>query len=184
MTQARSIEERLRDSTLELLRSGGPQSVTVEAVAAHSGVAKTTIYRRHRDRRALLADALTQTASPPPLDPQADAAQRLRWLITHAVGMVRHGIGFGGLAALLTKSDPDFTTLFQEMLSAQRGELAAAIDDGKANGSLRADVDNATLIDAIVGAYIAEYARSQNIDTRWEERLFDFFWPAVRPEPG
>jgi AcrR family transcriptional regulator len=33
-------------------------SLTVEAVAAHTGVAKTTIYRRWRDERELALDAV------------------------------------------------------------------------------------------------------------------------------
>ena len=45
---------------------------------------------------------------------------------------------------------------------------------------MRADVDGPTLIDAIVGAYLAEHARSENVAGDWEGRLFAFFWPAVR----
>jgi AcrR family transcriptional regulator len=44
------VEEHLRSAVLELLRTGGPAAVTVEAVAAQSGVAKTTIHRRHANR--------------------------------------------------------------------------------------------------------------------------------------
>ena len=36
---AESVEDRISEATLHLLRSGGPLSVTVEAVAANSGVA-------------------------------------------------------------------------------------------------------------------------------------------------
>jgi hypothetical protein len=59
--------------------------------------------------------------------------------------------------------------------------LASAIDVSKADGSMRADIHSATLIDAVVGAYIAEHARSGSIANGWEERLFDLFWPAVQP---
>jgi hypothetical protein len=63
----------------------------------------------------------------------------------------------------------------------QRGHLEAVIDAGKADGSLRADIDSATLIDAVVGAYIAEHARSGDLADGWENRLFELFWPAVQP---
>src|SRR5215213_9526346 len=40
-------DRSIREAALRLLRECGPAVVTVEAVAAESGVAKTTIYRRH-----------------------------------------------------------------------------------------------------------------------------------------
>ncbi len=50
----------------------------------------------------------------------------------------------------------------------------------KADGSFRDDADGATLIDAIVGAHIAERARTGRIAAGWEARLFDLFWPIVQ----
>jgi AcrR family transcriptional regulator len=107
MTPQRSVEDRIGDVTLRLLRRGGPRSVTVEAVAAASGVAKTTIYRRYRDRREVLSTALSRVASPTPLDPQAGPSDRLRWFIRHAVDTVEDGVGLGGVAAMLTDDDPE-----------------------------------------------------------------------------
>jgi hypothetical protein len=62
----------------------------------------------------------------------------------------------------------------------QRRELESVIDAGKADGSFRADIDAATLVDAIVGAHIAERARTGRVTTGWESQLFDLFWPTVR----
>ena len=75
----------------------GPRSVTVEGVAAASGVAKTTIYRRYRDRRDVLSTALSRLASPAPAG-SADGhpPDRLRWLIRHAVETIEDGVGLGG----------------------------------------------------------------------------------------
>ncbi|MGB3486230.1 MAG: TetR/AcrR family transcriptional regulator C-terminal ligand-binding domain-containing protein [Mycobacterium sp.] len=181
MAGQRSVDDRLAATTLQLLRGRGPAATTVEAVAAASGIAKTTIYRRHRDRRDMLASALAGLDSPPLPVAHADGETRLRWVIANAVAVVQDGIGFGGLAALLTKGDPEFTALFQEILARQRAVLEAVINDGKADGSLRPDVDNATLIDAVVGAYIAENARRESVAHGWETRIFELLWPAVRP---
>lgn len=180
MAQQRSVEDRIDESTLRLLRTNGPRSVTVEGVAAASGVAKTTIYRRYRDRRDVLSTALSRLASPAPLDPQTEPPDRLRWLIRHAVETVEDGVGLGGVAAMLTDEDPEFNALFRQILVEQRAHLASAIDASKADGSMRTDIHSATLIDAVVGAYIAEHARSGSIANGWDERLFDLFWPAVR----
>jgi AcrR family transcriptional regulator len=180
MVQRRDVDDGIADAALALLRTKGPRSVTVEAVAARSGIAKTTIYRRHRDRRDMLAVALSRVTTPEPLAAQAEAADRLRWVIKEAVKTIEAGIGFGGFAAMLTDDDPDFTKLFRRILAGQRAELEAVIDAGKADGSFRADVDGATLVDAVVGAHTAERARTGRVATGWEARLFDLFWPIVQ----
>jgi AcrR family transcriptional regulator len=179
MPQRPAVDDAIADATLALLRSKGPKSVTVEAVAARSGIAKTTIYRRHRDRREMLSAALALVTTPEPLAAQADVSERLRWLITEAVKAIEIGIGFGGFAAMLTDEDPDFTKLFRRILARQRAELESVINAAKADGSMRADVDAATLIDAIVGAHTAERARTGRVTKGWES-LFDLFWPVVR----
>jgi AcrR family transcriptional regulator len=181
MVQRRGVDDGIAAAALALLRTKGPRSVTVEAVAARSGIAKTTIYRRHRDRRDMLSAALSRLTTPEPLAAQADAPGRLRWLIREAVKIVEAGIGFGGFSAMLTDEDPDFTKLFRRILAKQRAEVESVIDAGKADGSFRADVDGATLVDAVVGAHIAERARTGRVAAGWEARLFDLFWPIVRP---
>ncbi|MGZ8714842.1 MAG: TetR/AcrR family transcriptional regulator [Mycobacterium sp.] len=180
MAQRPDVDDGIADATLALLRTKGPRSVTVEAVAARSGIAKTTIYRRHSDRRDMLAAALSRVTNPEPLAVDAQPADRLRWLIHDAVKTIEVGIGFGGLAAMLTDDDPDFTKLFRRILVRQRAELESVIDAAKADGSFRDDVEGATLVDAIVGAHIAEHARTGRVAAGWEARLFDLFWPIVR----
>lgn len=180
MTQRPDVDGSIADATLALLRTKGPRAATVEAVAARSGIAKTTIYRRHRHRRDMLADALVQVSTPEPLAADADGPDRLRWLIKEAVKTIDLGVGFGGLAALLTDDDPDFAKLFRRILTRQRAELESEIEAAKADGTFRADVDGATLIDAVVGAHIAERARTGRVISGWQDRLFDLFWPIVR----
>jgi AcrR family transcriptional regulator len=180
MALRRTVEDGIAESTLHLLRTGGPRSVTVEAVTAHSGIAKTTIYRRHRDRRAMLAAALSHLISPVPLGLEADAPERLRWLIKFAIAAIDDGIGFGGFASLLTEDDPEFSALFRQILIDQRANQVRVIDACKADGTMRADVDAETLLDAIVGTHIADRARNGQLTPNWEQRLFDLFWPAVR----
>ena len=179
MADRESVEDRIAESALQLLRTGGPRSVTVEAVTAHSGIAKTTIYRRHRDRREMLAAVLSRLVTPAPLPVQADTPQRFRWIIRHAIGAIDDGIGFGGFASLLTDDDTEFNTLFRQILVDQRAQLVSVIDASVADGSMRGDIDSQTLLDAIVGAHVADRARNGQFAEDWEDRLFDLFWPTV-----
>ena len=84
----------------------------------------------------------------------------MRWLIRHAIEAIDDGIGFGGFASLLTEDDPEFSTLFRQILIDQLAKLVNVIDACKADGTMRVDIDPETLIDAIVGTYIAERTRS------------------------
>ena len=68
---------RILDAALQLLRSGGPRAVTMQFVTEATGIAKTTLYRRHRDRVRYSA-ALERLAPQSVIDPQASREQRLR----------------------------------------------------------------------------------------------------------
>jgi AcrR family transcriptional regulator len=49
-----AVDARIEEAALDILRTRGPVAVTIEAVSHASGVAKTTIYRRHENRSSLL----------------------------------------------------------------------------------------------------------------------------------
>jgi AcrR family transcriptional regulator len=117
MAERRDVDDGIAESTLYLLRTGGPRAVTVEAVTARSGIAKTTIYRRYRHRQDMLVAALSRLISPEPLSLRAGTPKRFHWTNRQAVAAVDNGIGFGGFASLLTEYDPEFSTLFRQIPS-------------------------------------------------------------------
>lgn len=185
MPRPTSTDDRIVETVLDLLRSRGPSAVTIESVAATSGVAKTTIYRRYADRREMLAAALAPLATPPPAHTALDARQRLLWVVERAVDSIEHGIGFGGMAALLTDEDVEFSDSFRSILASYRRQISDVIDEAKVSGDFRADLDNDALVDGIVGAYVAEQGRLGRVGDP-KGRLFALFWPTVdagRPAP-
>ncbi|MCB0950071.1 MAG: helix-turn-helix transcriptional regulator [Mycobacterium sp.] len=157
------VGARILEAALDLLRAGGPRAVTMQAIAETTGIAKTTIYRRHPNRRALLKAALESLAIRPSIQPDSSRDQRLKWVISQSVEVIADGIGVGGFAALLTNEDPEFSGAFRAILGAHR---AKAIE---AHGSESGDGD--TLIDMIVGGYVAEIARTGAIAPGWCERI-------------
>ncbi|MEU2690163.1 TetR/AcrR family transcriptional regulator [Streptomyces hygroscopicus] len=60
------------DATLSLLTEVGYEQLSMEAVAIRSGAAKTTIYRRYRDKAALVAAAVEHRSHAIPPEPVAD----------------------------------------------------------------------------------------------------------------
>src|SRR5499425_1849475 len=86
--RAERSQQAILEATRELLASdGGVRSLTIEAVAARSGVAKTTIYRRWRDKWDLALDAVVIDMVQP-FDEPADAGDTRKELLAFADSVV------------------------------------------------------------------------------------------------
>ena len=65
------------DAALALLIERGYGELTIEAVAAESGVAKSTIYRHWPSRVELINDAFHELKPPLPVPTEGDVRERL-----------------------------------------------------------------------------------------------------------
>ncbi|MCV7153910.1 TetR/AcrR family transcriptional regulator [Mycolicibacterium pyrenivorans] len=156
------VGTRILEAALQILRARGPRAVTMQAVVEATGIAKTTIYRRHPNRRALLTAALEGLVMRPAIPPESSREQRLRWVVSQSVDVIANGIGVGGFAALLTDEDPDFSEAFRAILGAHRGQAIEVLGGDSGDGD--------TVIDMIVGGYVAELARTGTVDRGWPDR--------------
>ena len=71
------------DAALALLVERGYGEVTIEAVAAESGVAKSTIYRHWPGRLELINDAFLELKPTLPVPPDGDVRERLVVVLEH-----------------------------------------------------------------------------------------------------
>lgn len=167
---AGTVDAKISDATLTLLRANGPRAVTMEAVSQQSGVAKTTLYRRYRDRRELLRAALAPLGDIGPAKQPGQGG--LMWVVRQSIDVIESGIGLGGMAALLTDEDPEFNALFREILTTSRSWGIAEFIElaGKPERRLR-ELDPDLVIDMIVGSYIAERARTGQVSRSWASRV-------------
>lgn len=172
-------DERITAAALELLRTKGPRAVTVEAVALRADVAKTTVYRRYRDRQEMLTAALASLTQPPAPPETSATAPILEWLIDQCYNAIEKGVGVGGVAALLTDEDPAFTKLIRSLLVQHRQALADWLQQESKSKQIRRDLDVETVLDCIVGAYLAERARSGSVKSGWADRVLRTLWPAL-----
>ena len=179
MSRKRTEQIIITSAALELLRAGGPRAVTVEAVAAQAGVAKTTIYRRYRDRSELLSDALSSVRDPAPPPETASLEAALTWIIDQCHHAVEEGIGAGGVAALLTNQDTQFNDQIRAILLEHRRALTEVIRETKAAGLTRTDLDPDVALDCIVGAYLSERARAGDVARGWQDRVRNEMYPAL-----
>jgi AcrR family transcriptional regulator len=171
----------IRDAALALLRTEGPAAVNIDAVAARSGVARTTIYRRYRSRTELLTALLDElvAASLPAPAPALPVPEKLRWVLERILLVLEEGIGRGGTAAVLTGSDPAFTDALRERLSDRLELLEQAMSDDIDAGRLSARVDPDTLVGLLFGAYLGELLRYGEPRAGWAERTVELLAPAA-----
>lgn len=115
-------------------------------------------------------------------DPGDPARRRTGEAVAQALSAVTEGIGVGGVAALLTEDDPDYTRAIRAVLLRHRAALTEVVRAATELGALRAGQDAETLIDTIVGSHIIEHSRRGTVAEDWSDRIGAVLRPALLPE--
>lgn len=172
-------DRSIHAAALRLLRTGGPAAVTIEAVATESGAAKTTIYRRYKDREAVLRAALAAAISPP-VEPLGDSPrEKIRWALDQTWHQMSEVLGRGGVSAILGNTQPSFTRLFRSVLTPYTDALVDLIRADMAAGELRRDLDPEVVVSLLVGAYMGELVRRGRVGKAFSETCVDLLWLAM-----
>ncbi|WP_284535979.1 TetR/AcrR family transcriptional regulator [Nocardioides sp. T2.26MG-1] len=173
------VDERLAVAVLDLLRTRGPVAVTMEAVAERAGVAKTTVYRRHANRAELLASVLSRAVGDVKALPDGTVRDKIRGALDQVWSHMVDVLGPGGLAAMMTDADPEFTALFRASLRPYEDALVTRIRDDAAAGLLRPDVDADGVVSLFVGAYLGELVRRGRVADDWRDRALEMMWTVL-----
>ena len=172
--------QAILDAARELLaEDGGVRALTVEAVAARSGVAKTTIYRRWRDKWELALDAVMIDMLPRFDDP-VDVGDTRQELITFIDPIVKflgsrpYGPAMQALVSVIA-SEPELARAYRErVVEPRREQLAPVIERGIARGDLRPDTDVQLLHEFLLGPTFYRLLLSGgSLDRRLAARLVD-----------
>lgn len=158
--------------------------MNVAAIASRTGIARTTIYRRYRDREELLAQALRQVTVRGAPAADLPVAAKLRWVLDRAEEVLEHGIGLGGVAAVLAGTDDDLTAAMRRALEdglrPVRDEVVADVASGRLPPGLDAD----SLLMAVLGAYLARaLLHGTPVDPRWKDDLVELLLTSVGEGP-
>jgi len=173
------VDDRISAAALGILRSRGPLAVSVESVAAASGVAKTTIYRRFSNREALLAAAVGSAATAVPMPSGLSAKDTLRWVLRHARDTIDDVVGRGTVGAVITNADPHFTELLLSMIRTTTRPFREDLRERALAGELRQDLDIELVISLLLGVVVAEMIRDRPTDDAWVESVLAVLWPAL-----
>jgi AcrR family transcriptional regulator len=164
-------DHRILHAVLELLHEHGTAAVSIDAVATRSGVARTTIYRRYRNRSELIAAALSDLIEAPVSAPDLPFREKLRWVLEQ-IGHLLEALGPGGVGAVLDDSDPEFTAVLRRLISERLDALQLAmaeVDDGE----LGPDLDADSLVGLLFGAAVGEVVRFGEARPGWRDRTTD-----------
>jgi AcrR family transcriptional regulator len=145
-------EKAILEATMELIAKRGVGGLTIEGVAARSGVAKSTIYRRWRDRDelalAILIDMTAAVNAPPDL---GDTRRELLTFVKTASRIIKADRIVQGLVSEIA-TEPHLSRAYRErIVDVRLAEVKSAIDRGIARGDLRPDTDVRVAHELLVG---------------------------------
>jgi AcrR family transcriptional regulator len=183
-------KQAILDATRELLaEDGGVRALTIEAVAARSGVAKTTIYRRWRDKWELALDAamIDMLAT---FDDPIDVGDTRKELITFVNSAIRtmgsepYGPAMQGLVSEVA-TDPQLGRVYREyVVDPRRRQITAVIQRGIERGDLRPDTDPRLIQELLIGPiYYRLLFSGPPFDRKLGTRLVDAILDGFRARP-
>jgi AcrR family transcriptional regulator len=153
------------------------QAVTLELIAETSGIARTTLYRRWRNRSAILADAFLAYVEPEIQFPEhASAKERLRQQM-HLLARLFRGASGKLLRELLAQAlvDSELQTAIRNgWILPRRGAAKAVIEEGIAAGELPPKTSPELLLDALYGGlYYWFFFDPTRLKTEYIDQLFE-----------
>ncbi len=149
------IDSEVVAAVLHTLRARGYRAVTIEGVARTVRRARTSIYRRWRSKRELVAYAVLSAMGD---KPAADTGQ-LRKDLEAAVGTLRNafagplGQALAGLVAEMAHDAELARTIRAEVLAARRSSMREAFDRARARRASRDDLDVELVLDMLTGPF-------------------------------
>lgn len=174
--------EAVISAARELLVEGGPSAVTVDAVVARSGVAKSTIYRHWESRDDLLVGVM-QACAPnvPSPAPDLEFAEAVRAMVRAVGGMFNDGDWARMLPALmmLKHHEDGLAHLDEELHADQMRVLEDLRQRGVREGRVKPDTAPDEIAAQLIGPlFFALITESIPIDEAFCDRVVDRFLAA------
>ena len=178
------VRQLILETAIDLVFEVGFRSVSVESIAARSGVAKTTIYRRWPNKAAVVMDAFMLRVGSGTLFPPARRVTDRITLQMHAMEKVFRGKDGELVRGLLAEAqfDPELAVAFRERWTLPRRAMAVAVfREAIERGELRREIDPETAIDLL---YAPLYYRLQigtgDLSEDYIEGLFEHGMKGLR----
>jgi AcrR family transcriptional regulator len=179
-----AADEAILAATFRQLIDVGYAGLAVEAVAAASGVAKTTIYRRWPTKRELVLAALAVETPFAPPPPDLDSRTALGLFVRGAIAMLIDSGAIRILGSLLVEEqrEPGLLGAFRSrILEPRRGLVEAMLRRGVERGEIRSDIDPLIVTEMVAGAVFGHHAiLGRTATDTWIDALIEHVWEAIR----
>jgi TetR/AcrR family transcriptional regulator of autoinduction and epiphytic fitness len=145
----------VRRAVLEQLGDVGYGALTIEAVAARSGVAKSTIYRHWNDKLALIADAFEAAhVEHVPNVATGTSRERIERLVAHVAEILVDSTFSRCIPALIegAAQDPRLRDFHYRYSSERRKGLVGLVAEGVTAGEFASDTNPELAAVALLGA--------------------------------
>lgn len=177
-------DRKLFDATMTIAMSRGVNAVTIEEVSRISGVAKTTIYRRFRNRNELLQGiARMIVVQIPPFDDVPFTKDGIETVLRSAIAIFEESFGVKAIGLILTSDTAFFQSVVANVLSPMREKIKAYFDHGIQAGVFNAATDVGFVIDCAMGGMVTHAALNNGIEPGWARRMAAFLWHAIALDP-
>jgi AcrR family transcriptional regulator len=175
----------------ELLSEVGFGGVTIEAVAARSGVAKTTIYRQWSSRAELMIDAFRTMATPPVAPDTGDVARDLEHMMLKLARDLVNEPWSRAIPSLADAAarDPELARLHAQFSHECRTPVVAVVARAQDRGELDPDVAPDVVCAALAGPLFFRHMVSREpVDAAFVSALLASVLNGIRaprhaPEP-
>ena len=178
----READRLILETAKRLMREHGYERLTVDGVAKQAGVARTTVYRRYRDKAELVSAAIDTLRDP---SKRPDSGDARRDLVQHVENMRRNfDMSLAGTLLMEEPHNPRLIALFRErMVHPRRRIIRDSIQKGIERGQIRPDLDTERTLDYLLGALFAAVLTQGRPDPTWSQDTIDAIWPALSIEP-
>lgn len=171
------------EAAVALFLEGGMPAVTIDAVAARSGVAKTTIYRRWANRDDVLVEVFRQFSfylelPPPELSP----LERIRMVTRQLAAALATPELQRALPAMLgaIRHQQELSALHHRIEAHRARVFSTVIAEAVAAGALPADTDPGETLLLIMGPlFMAALSRPEMLTPAFADRLVDRLFGAA-----
>ncbi len=152
---------KVREAALALLAENGYSALSVEAVAARSGVAKSTIYRHWPNAAALIVDTMKALNQQPRVaresaPPGVSARERIRAILLHLCESMGDSEVSRALPGLIEGAarDPHLAELLHADNDRRRATLRRLVEEANEAGEVQPPVDPEYAALVMVGTFL------------------------------
>lgn len=150
------VHRGVLEAAVEILCEGGVQGLTIEQVAARSGIAKTTIYRHWPSKPELILDAVASLCTPFQTPNTGDLEDDLRTCFSVVLDRTLQDRIGRIVPSLLdaAQRDPEYARLHDRIISEREQPIRTILELGRLRGVLPGTVDLDDVVEMLIGPLI------------------------------